>query len=382
MKKFKIDFRDKRIGIPIILFLGIILFTVIWKLNYEEEPVEIVDESNLKHSIAEVSDFEKDKELYDKFEAYEEDVKEQRWKVSAVRPIEVKAEETYSDEEYYSEEEKKQIEEQKNSEIQEIDNLIKSLEDGKNKVQEQSVPAQSKEEDSSSYFDDMKKQYLFLDSLEKANDPDYQEKVSKEKRQKAIQEEKDRLDQSTFLVEKGKNRNSFNSIQSEDEGEFIKAVVDINTTGYNGSRLRLRLLEDIRIGNIDFEKNSYLYAKITGFAEQRVNLTVSSVMVKNDILPINLTIYDIDGLKGLYVPNSQFREFTKELGNAGLQGMSGQDMEENGNFYMSIVSKMFQSTSRAVSNQLRKNKAKIKYGSFIFLIDERKLNERLTQLTK
>ena len=41
---------------------------------------------------------------------------------------------------------------------------------------------------------------------------------------------------------------------------------------------------------------------------------VKSLMVTDELLKVNLSIYDTDGLEGLYVPGSTFRETSKDVG--------------------------------------------------------------------
>ncbi|MNL68619.1 hypothetical protein D3C87_1933710 [compost metagenome] len=53
-----------------------------------------------------------------------------------------------------------------------------------------------------------------------------------------------------------------------------------------------------------------------------------------------------------------------------MQGVNIQGNSANANqFLMSSIDKMFQSTSSAIATLIRKNKAKIKYNSYIYLID-------------
>src|SRR5690606_21206904 len=113
----------------------------------------------------------------------------------------------------------------------------------------------------------------------------------------------------------------------------------------------------------------YIYAQISGFTGQRVNLSVTSIMDGQHILPVRLEVYDHDGLQGLYVPASAFREFTKELGGNASQGVTLQQAAENNSqLVMSMVQKMFQSTTTAVNKMIRQNKAKIKYNTLVYLI--------------
>jgi conjugative transposon TraM protein len=99
-------------------------------------------------------------------------------------------------------------------------------------------------------------------------------------------------------------------------------MIDQDIKGYAGSRLRIRLLEDMMAGKFLIKKGTYIYALITGFSGQRVNLSISSIMKGQHILPVQLDVYDHDGLPGLYVPASAFREFTKELGGNASQGIN------------------------------------------------------------
>ena len=74
-------------------------------------------------------------------------------------------------------------------------------------------------------------------------------------------------------------------------------------------------------------------------------------------------------MPGLYVPSSSFREFTKDLGSNTVQGVNIDGNANGSQFLMSSVDKIFQSTSSAIADLIRKNKAKLKYNSYIYLID-------------
>src|SRR5690606_9086816 len=157
------------------------------------------------------------------------------------------------------------------------------------------------------------------------------------------------------------------------------AIIDQDIKGGTlGARLRIRLLDDILIGNALVREGISLYALISGYEAQRVKLTISSVMLGDHIYPIELSIYDVDGMEGLYVPASAFREFSKELGNNTTGGMNismQQNSDEISQLYMSALQRMFTSTSQAVSKSIKKNKAKIKYGTSVYLIDANELQE-------
>ena len=215
-----------------------------------------------------------------------------------------------------------------------------------------------------------RQQIAYLDSIKKAGDPVYQAKQKQLAQEKA--ESLKSKEPDLAVVKANSALADFNTVEPQKPDDFIKVVIDENLTGYAGSRVRLRLLDDIMVGKYLIKKDSYLYALINGFNGQRVTLQVKSILYEDKILPVKLDIYDLDGLPGLYVPESAFRDFTKGLGQNTVQGVtidnSGTGSEAQ-QFMMSTVSKVFESTSSAVTGIIRKNKAKIKYNSHLYLID-------------
>lgn len=226
----------------------------------------------------------------------------------------------------------------------------------------------------------LKQQMLVMDSLEKSRDPEYQNKLAAEERLRANKDKMEEFLNSTFNVSKSGINGSFNAFYKEKENSFIKAVIDENNKGFLGSRIRFRLLEDIFVAGRKLDKGSILYGQISGFSMQRVELTIVSVFTKGDIFPVNLSIYDVDGMKGLYVPQSVFRDMIREMGSNSVQGTQ-MDMGGQG-FFTSIGSKLFTSTSKSIANLIKTNKAKLKYNSYVFLIDEKQLKDSKNQQKK
>lgn len=230
---------------------------------------------------------------------------------------------------------------------------------------------QSREEDDP--VKTLRKQMIMLDSLEKSRDPEILAQRKAEEKLKKNRAKMEAFLNSTLKVSKAGLNPNFNSISKERENNFVKAVIDENATGYLGSRIRFRLLEDVYVGKHRISKGSILYGQISGFTLQRVNLNIVSILNNGEILPINLSVYDTDGMQGLYVPQSAFREMMRELGENSVQGTT---MDNSGQgFFTSLLSRAFQSTSQTIANLIRKNKAKIKYNSYIYLINENDLQK-------
>ena len=167
----------------------------------------------------------------------------------------------------------------------------------------------------------------------------------------------------------------FNTV-TEETGvpSLIKARVDQVVKVRDGSRIRLRLSEDIEIEGDILEKGSYLYANVTGFSAQRVQATVTSVLVGDQIKKIELAVYDLDGMEGFYVPASNFREVSKDIGanamnmNMNFNNSSGEMSMES--MAMQSLQQALQGTTQAMSKSIRANKARIKYNTNVYLVDK------------
>lgn len=288
------------------------------------------------------------------------------------------------DQKYYAEKDAKRQKESRKQEEEEHNRSMKMLEmlngqknQGRNS-QNYDEPVEKERDFKEEQLSLMREQMMILDSIEQKNNPEKRAELLAQKKLKKNQEELDNFLNSSLKVTKNSKNQSFNSIYKQKESSFIKAVIDEDMKGYLGSRIRLRLLEDVYIGNINIKKGTVLYALINGFTLQRVNINIVSIMYENEILPINLTIYDVDGMEGLYVPESVFREMSRTLAQNTIQG---QDISSTGaDFFTSSLTAMFQSTSKSIADLIRKNKVKIKYNSFVYLIDKQELQEKAKKI--
>ena len=170
----------------------------------------------------------------------------------------------------------------------------------------------------------------------------------------------------------------FNTVSQNAPGSsLITAIIDENIKAVDGSRVRLRLLDDVEIGGMFVPKGTYLYATMSGFSKQRVKGKVASVFVGDEIKTINLSIYDTDGMEGLYVPSSTFRETAKDIGSSAMQQSMSIDGSNSNNsvaqWAQQTVQQAYQRTSQAISKAIRKNKVKLKYGTRVYLINGQQL---------
>ncbi len=166
----------------------------------------------------------------------------------------------------------------------------------------------------------------------------------------------------------------FNTLcENEPEKKLIKAIIDENVKAVDGSRVRLRLLDDIEINETVVPKGSYIYAIMSGFGSQRVKGSVKSILVDDELIKVSLSIYDTDGLEGLYVPGSSFRETSKDVASGAMSGNMNMGTTSSNNslsqWGMQALTNAYQKTSNAIGKAIKKNSAKLKYGTFVYLVN-------------
>jgi conjugative transposon TraM protein len=370
----KINFRQPKYVLPIILVPFLCLFFYAWHSGFGKPKQKAVEKNGLNNMVGEVSSAVKKKQLADKLDAYRNTFKEADG-LSAVNIIPVSGANNQSLHTSASDSAKRKLD----SIRQVMDKRFRVPPTGLrdqvlagqlnklngNRHPRPPVIADAREKDPMEMF---KAQMAYMDSLSKENDPEF--KAQKRKKEAAEKLAALKSNEPRLTVSKAIDQpEGFNTVMPQTDGGFINAAIDEDITGYAGSRLRLKLLEDIVAGNNRVKKGTYVYALVSGFSQQRVTLSVSTILSGGKILPVKLELYDLDGLPGLYVPSSAFRDFTKDLGSNSVQGVSMDGGSGGSQFFMSSASKLFQSTSSAIAELIRKNKAKFKYNSFIYLVD-------------
>ena len=194
--------------------------------------------------------------------------------------------------------------------------------------------------------------------------------------EKAVSEISEEAEAEEVVKKQKETSDYFNTITTnEPEHKLIKAIVDEDIKVTDGSRVRLRLLDDIDVGDRTIAKGSCLYCTMSGFSQQRIKGTVKSVLVNDELVKVNLSIYDTDGMEGLYVPKSSFRETTQDVASGAMsQSMSlndGSSTTSMGRWGMQALQNAYQKTANAISKNIRKNKVKVKYGTQVYLINSK-----------
>ncbi len=192
------------------------------------------------------------------------------------------------------------------------------------------------------------------------------------------EEEKERNRPNLVIKSSDTNADKFHTVETESgaaDATLIRAMIDQTTKAKEGTRLRFKLLDDVTVGGTKLKKGTYLYGTVTGFGQQRVRAAITSILVGGKFIKVNLSVFDNDGMEGFYVPESAFRDFMKDASASTVQqnisfesdgygsGISGEAVA------LQALQNMYNSATSALSSNIRKNKAKIKYNTIVYLIN-------------
>lgn len=100
----------------------------------------------------------------------------------------------------------------------------------------------------------------------------------------------------------------------------IEAIVPENTILVNGAVLKLRLVTDVFINGVLIPKNN-IVSGIVALDNERLQVEINSIRHDNNLFPVKLEVFDLDGLAGIYIPGAISRDVAKQSADNSLQLM-------------------------------------------------------------
>jgi conjugative transposon TraM protein len=134
------------------------------------------------------------------------------------------------------------------------------------------------------------------------------------------------IDNSAEKVKQAENNNSSgfyglnDTITDNDEQNAIEAVVHEDQTLVSGSIVKLRLLDDINVRGKVIPKDNFVYGTVSLDGE-RLTVKINSLRYRKSLYPVKLSVYDIDGLDGIYIPGAIARDVAKSSADRSIQSV-------------------------------------------------------------
>jgi conjugative transposon TraM protein len=163
---------------------------------------------------------------------------------------------------------------------------------------------------------------------------------------------------------KGKIKHSSNT--EETTGNTIQAVVHEDQTLVTGAVIKLRLLDGIYVNGKMIPKGSFVYGTCA-LNNERLNIKIASIRYLNNILPVALSVYDLDGMEGLYVPGSIGRDAAKNGVGDAVQSMQLMSMDQS--VGTQAASAGVEAAKGLFNHKVKQIKVKVKAGYEVLLKD-------------
>jgi conjugative transposon TraM protein len=171
----------------------------------------------------------------------------------------------------------------------------------------------------------------------------------------------DKMNVSYASYNRGKTKRNIQAI-----GNTIQAVIHENQTLVSGAVVKLRLLDGIYVNGKIIPKGSFVYGTCA-LNDERLNIKIASIRYLNSILPVALSVYDLDGMEGLYVPGSIGRDAAKNgMGNA-VQSMQILSMDQS--LGTQAASAGVEAAKGLFNRKVKQIKVKVKAGYEVLLKD-------------
>lgn len=154
----------------------------------------------------------------------------------------------------------------------------------------------------------------------------------------------------------------------EDSQNAIQAVIHETQELVNGSTVKLRLVNDVFINGVRIPKNSFLHGS-TQLNGERLIIKIANITYQQSLFPVELSVYDMDGIEGIRIPGAINRDVAKESSDRALQGIGYTTLDPS--LGAQAVSAGIAATKTLMGRKVKLIRVVVKAGYHVLLYDEK-----------
>jgi conjugative transposon TraM protein len=147
----------------------------------------------------------------------------------------------------------------------------------------------------------------------------------------------------------------------------IAAQVHTTQTLVSGGIVKLRLLSDIYINGHLISKNQFVYG-VASLSGERLLIDVKTIRSANNIYPVQLKVYDMDGMEGIYVPGAITTDAVKQSADQTIQTLGINSISNS--LSVQAASAGIEALKNMVSKKVKLIKVTVKAGYKVLLMNE------------
>lgn len=167
-------------------------------------------------------------------------------------------------------------------------------------------------------------------------------------------------------------QNGFYSLEktgtADKQSNTIQAVIQETQTLVNGATVKLRLLDDIYINGVLIPKGHSIYgtASLSG---ERLKVEIKSIRYDRSLFSVALSVYDLDGMKGIYVPGAITRKVAKQSARNAMEGIGLATL--NPSLSTQAAGAGIEAVKNLISKKVKRVKVTVKAGYRVLLKKEK-----------
>ncbi|WP_051200265.1 conjugative transposon protein TraM [Flavobacterium subsaxonicum] len=170
----------------------------------------------------------------------------------------------------------------------------------------------------------------------------------------------------------GKGHNGFYSLgdntQQSVTQNAIQASIAETQTIVNGSTVKMRLSQQVYINGTNIPKDTFIYgtASLKG---ERLTIKIEGVRHNNSLFPVELSVYDLDGLEGIFIPGAINRDVAKASTDRSIQSLGITSLEDS--WEGQAAGAGVEAAKSLLSKKVKLIKVSVKAGYQLLLRDEK-----------
>lgn len=179
------------------------------------------------------------------------------------------------------------------------------------------------------------------------------------------------MPKNTRLIDGQSKRNGFYSLDENgsvvDVQNTVPAVIHETQTIVNGATVKLRLTSAIYINGVEIPKDNFLFG-IASLKGERLTIKINSLRYNTSLYPVALSVYDMDGLDGIYIPGTINREVAKTTADRSMQNIGMGTLDDS--WGAKAAGAGIEAAKSLLSKKVKLVKVVLKAGYQVLLRDE------------
>ncbi|MCJ8208116.1 conjugative transposon protein TraM [Mucilaginibacter sp. RS28] len=162
------------------------------------------------------------------------------------------------------------------------------------------------------------------------------------------------------------------SVNDAGQSSAAPAIVYQSQTLTSGTTVRLRLSQDVFINGTQVPQGTFV-SGICNVNGDRLQIAIKTIRYHNTLLPVAMSVYDMDGIEGINVPGAITRDAAKQGADQAIQGLDFYNVDPS--IGAQAASAGIQAAKGLFSKKVRLVKVTIRAGYPVLLMDQNQRNQ-------